>query len=287
MIAVFLAVAETGSLSAAARRLGTSQPTVSRQVREIESVLEAEVFTRRARGMDLTETGRALLQPAHEMREAASEFSLIAAGASERVSGTVRITASDFVSHHVLPPIIAEMRIREPEIAIELVASDASENLLFREADIAVRMYRPSQLEMVTRHIGDAQLGLFAAKAYLDRVGRPNSSDDLIAMDFVGFDQNPQIIEGFRTAGWNVDREFFPVRCDDNTVVWELIRAGAGLGFVHRSTALADPLVEELDFGLPIPTLPIWLTTHETLRNSPRIRRVWDVLVDGLSNAVS
>lgn len=286
MIAVFLAVAETGSLSAAARRLGSSQPTVSRQVREIEESLGTLVFVRQARGMALTETGRSLLAPAREMREAAGTFGLIAAGASDRLTGTVRITASVFVSHYVMPPIIAEMRQAEPEIDIELVASDTSDNLLFREADIAVRMYRPTQLEMVTRHIGDVELGLFGARDYLDRAGRPSGAEDLRRLDFVGYDRNPTIIEGFRSSGWEVDREFFPVRCDHNTVVWELVRAGCGLGFVQARLARADPLVEEIDLGIPIPRLPVWLTAPEALRQSPRIRRIWDLLADALSEAI-
>ena len=286
MISVFLAVAETGSLSAAARRLGSSQPTVSRQVREIEETLGETLFARQARGMSLTETGRALLAPAREMGEAAGTFGLIAAGASERLSGSVRVTASVFVAHYVLPSIVSTMREAEPEISIEVVASDASDNLLFREADIAVRMYRPTQLEMVTRHIGDVELGLFGSVAYLDRMGRPVGPDDLGRHHFVGYDRNPAIIDGFRASGWEVDRDFFPVRCDQNTVVWELVRAGCGLGFAQAKIGRMDPQVEEIALGIPIPRLPVWLTAPEALRQSPRIRRIWDLLVDGLSAAI-
>lgn len=287
MVEIFLAVAETGSLSGAARRLGSSQPTVSRQVRDIESRLGTPLFRRQARGMELSETGAELLEPARAMRDAAARFSVIAAGSGETLSGTVRITASMTASQYILPSIIADIRAAEPEIEIDLIASDAVENLLFREADIAVRMFRPEQLDVVTRHLGDVALGLFGAKSYLDRVGRPETMDHLMMLDFVGYESNSEMIDGFRAAGREVDRHFFRTRCDCHTVNWELMRAGCGLGFGVRSLGLADPTLEEVDLGLPIPSIPVWLTAHAALRQTPRIRRVWDSLTKGLEPVVS
>jgi DNA-binding transcriptional LysR family regulator len=189
-VRAFLAVAEHGSLSAAARALGTSQPTVGRQVHAMEAAAGTAMFERRARGMVLTAAGADLLEPARDMAKAAGQLALRAAGAGSAIGGTVRITASVFSSHHILPPILARVRAAEPEIAIELVASDTTENLLYREADIAVRMYRPRQLDIVTRHIGDLPLGIFGARHYLDRAGRPGSPDDLLSHQFVGYDRN-------------------------------------------------------------------------------------------------
>lgn len=287
LVQAFLAVAETGSLSAAARRLGTSQPTLGRQVRQIEQQLGAELFHRQPRGLALTDIGAALVPPATAMRDAVQRITLTAAGRQASLAGTVRITASVSTSALHLPPIIARIRALEPQIAIELVPSDDSRNLLYREADIAVRMYRPTQLDLITQHIGDMALGVFAAKTYLAARGIPRTTADLMQHDFVGYDASPAIIDGFRDAGIDVGRDFFKVRCDDNIAYWELVRAGCGIGFAQVSIGLADPLVAPLDLGLPLPVLPIWLTAHEAMRQTPRIRRVWDLLVEGLRPLVS
>jgi DNA-binding transcriptional LysR family regulator len=283
-IQVFLAVAETGSLSGAARLLGVSQPTVGRHIHAMEASGGTALFQRQARGMQLTEAGMALLPPARQMRDAAQQLQLRAAGIEDTVAGTVRITASVFASHHVLPPIIANLRRHEPDIAIELVPSDATENLLFREADIAVRMYRPTQMEVVTRKIGELPLGVFGAKAYLDRAGRPKSREDLLEHEFVGYDSNEEILRGFRAQGVDVTRDFFKTRCDQQTVYWELVRAGCGLGFAQVDTVKDDPLVEQVFADIDVPSLEVWLTTHEAVRHTPRVGRVWAMLADALTD---
>ncbi len=287
LIETFVTVAETGSLSAASRRLGCSQPTVGRQVREIETTFGAPLFRRRSNGMILTEEGMSLIEPARAMRQAAGHFSVIAAGATDTLQGNVRITASVFAAHHFLPPIVGRIRRAEPDIALDLISTDTAENLLFREADIAVRMFRPSQLDVVTQHIGDMPLGLYGAVSYLDAHGRPTDREDLVEHDFVGYDTNDRIIRGFREAGWDVDRDFFRTRCDAQAAYWELVRAGCGLGFGAMALAETDPIVEKVDLGIPIPSLPVWLTAHAALRDTPRIRRVWDMLADDLAQVLS
>jgi DNA-binding transcriptional LysR family regulator len=287
LVQAFLAVAETGSLSGAARQLGSSQPTLGRQIKTIETQLGAELFHRQARGFGLTQTGAELVAPAQSMREAVHQISLTAAGQQARLEGTVRVTASVATSVMHLPEIIARIRKAEPEIEIELVASDDSRNLLYREADIAVRMYRPTQLDLVTQHIGDIPLGVFASKSYIEEHGVPHSIEDLLNHEFVGYDTNAQILEGFNAAGFNVDRSFFKTRCDDNIAYWELVRAGCGIGFAQRDVGETDPQMVEFDLGIPLPTLPIWLTAHEAMRQTPRIRRVWQLLEEGLRPLVS
>ena len=286
LVQAYLAVAETGSLSAAARSIGMSQPTLGRHIKAIEVQLGIVLFRRHPRGFELTEMGTAVLAPARAMREAMREIAIYAAGQEGDLQGTVRITASEMVCHYVLPPVVARMRMEQPEIAVELVPTDVTENLLYREADIAVRMYRPEQLEVVARYLGDIELGLFAAKDYATRHGLPKGVEDLAEHDIVGYDRSELIVRGMRQAGFAVSREDFPVRCDDQTVYWELVRAGCGIGFGQSMVARKDPGMVEIDLGIPIPPLPVWLAAHEGLRHTPRVRKVWDMLAEALGQIV-
>ena len=213
------------------------------------------------------------------MAASAARLTLLAEGRQQTLGGTVRLTASRVVSQHVLPPLLARLRQAEPRIQIDLIASDTSENLLFREADIALRMYRPEQLDIIARHVTDLPLGLYAAKTYLDRRGRPQSLDDLLRHDFVGYDRDERILRLMRKLGAAVTRGFFVLRCDDQTVHWELVRAGCGISGMQCRTADADPLVERVLPDLPLPPLPLWLAAPQALHSNPRIRRVWDFLV--------
>ena len=287
LVQAFLAVAETGSLSAAARALGTSQPTLGRQIKNMETQLGAELFHRQPRGLALTQTGADLVGPAQAMRDAVRQITLTAAGQQARLDGTVRITASVATSAMHLPAIIAKIRKLEPQIAIELVPSDDTSNLLYREADIAVRMYRPTQLDLITQHIGDIELGIFAANDYLAEHGVPQSFTDVSQHVLVGYDTLPHIIDGFAAFGMTVDRDAFKVRCDDHIAYWELVRAGCGGGFAQAQVGRTDPDVQELMHDITIPPLPIWLTAHEAMRQTPRVRRGWDLLAEGLKPLVS
>lgn len=278
LIRSFLAVVEAGSLSAAARATGISQPTLGRHVRAAEAALGVPLFARVAQGLALTEAGQALLPAARAMQAAAAELALTARGQAAGIDGTVRITASRVVSHDILPPILARLRAEEPGIQIDLVPSDTTENLLFGDADIALRMYRPTQPDLVARQIGALPIGLYAARSYLDRRGRPVALGDLIQHDFIGQDRMDQIIRVMRGLGMEVGRSFFPVRCDDPLTYVELVRAGCGLGGILRAVGDPDPALERIDLVADLPALPVWLTAAPRLRQSPRLRRVWDAL---------
>lgn len=281
LVQAFLFVAEEGSLSGAARATSTSQPTLGRQIKSLEDGLGVPLFNRQARGLALTEEGAALLPAAKSMAEAAAQMATVAAGRESDLGGTVRITASEFVAQFILPKIIARIREVHPDVQIELHPTDKSDNLLFREADIAVRMYRPTQLEVVTKLIGVLELGFFATKDYLDRNGRPTSLEDMMRLDMIGYDASERLIRGAAEFGWTLARHDFGVRCDQQTVHGELIRAGCGIGILQTRVAQ--------DFGLeavfpefPMPGLEVWLTMHEALRNTPRVRAVWSELESGL-----
>ena len=283
LIRSFLAVAKEGSLSGAARAIGISQPTLGRHIRQTEKLLGVSLFQRVATGLQLTETGQALLQPAQDMQAAAARLGMAASARSGAMSGTVRLTASRVIAHYVMPGLIAQLRRDEPAIQIELVPSDTAENLLFGDVDIAVRMFRPTQLEIITRQIGALPLGLYAAKSYLTQRGMPTTRTALERHDFVGFDRDDRIMRVMKDVGLLVDRRFFPVRCDDQLVYINLIRAGCGIGGMLRVIGDADPDLQGIPGIVDLPVLPIWLAAATGPRRASRVARVWDVLAQGLA----
>lgn len=285
LIRSFLAVAEAGSLSAAARQTGISQPTLGRHIRALEGQLGAPLFSRTANGQALTDAADGLLPEARAMRDAAARLVLAATARQPSLSGTVRLTSSRVVAHHLLPPLLAQLRHEEPGIDIDLVASDATENLLFHEADIALRMYRPTQPDLISRHLGDLPVGIYAAPAYLDRHGRPETVEALLALDFVGFDRSELIIRMMAGVGISWERADFPLRCDDQLVHWSLVRAGCGVGGMQCGVADHDPAVERIAPFVTLPSLPLWITTAVPLSQNLRLRRVWDHLVKGLAQS--
>ncbi len=282
----FVAVAEQGSLSAAARALGGSQPTMGRHMAALQAELGVRLVERSKGGLELTPTGLELLQHARGMAGAADRLALAAAGRAEALAGTIRITASDIIATYVLPDILTALRRAEPEIEIELVASDRTENLLLREADIAVRMYRPTQADVIRQKVGELELGMFAANNYVERRGKPQNMADMRRHDVVGYDRSELIIEGMKAVGLEVDRRFFPFRCDNQVVCWRLVVAGFGIGFNQLAIGLAEPLVQQIEIeNISLPKLPIWLTAHAELKTSLRIRRVFDFLAEHLAAA--
>ena len=282
----FLAVAETGSLTAAAKLTGQSQPTLGRHIKAAETALGAELFIRGRTGFRLTEVGSTLLEPARDMSQASARLATLAAGRDTRLSGTVRITASVVVSHYLLPEIVAGLRQVEPDIEIELVPSDTTESLLYRDADIAIRMYRPTQLDIVTRKIAEQPLAIYASHGLLKRIGQPKNLNELVRLPFVGFDRSDLIIRSMQDIGLEVDRHFFGVRCDDQAAYWELVRAGCGAGAMQTVIGDQEPLVKKLDFQPGLAPLPIWLAIHESLQQTPKVKRVFSYLADQLKQRI-
>ena len=279
----FAAVIAEGSLSGAARSLGLSQPTVGRHIETLEADLGVGLFERSLTGLKPNPTALRLYEPVRKAQAALAEAGIVAAGAQEDEGGTVRLTASTMISNYVLPGIMARVRTLHPRIALESVPSDSPENLLMREADIAIRMFRPTQLELVTRHLGDIPLVPAAHEDYLARRGMPRTLDELWSHDLLGFDRSDAIIVHARKLGFPVSREQFPVRSDDQTHLWELLKAGLGIGFAQKNLALRTPGLVILPLDLSIPPLPIWLTTHRELFTSHAIRAIYDAVADGLS----
>jgi DNA-binding transcriptional LysR family regulator len=268
----FGAVVETGSLSAAARKLGLSQPTLGRHIETLEADLGIPLFERTLQGLKPTETGLRLYEPVLTAERALSEALLVAEGSSAALGGTVRITASAMISHYVLPPMLKTIRAQYPAVAIELAPSDSIENLLLREADIAVRMFRPTQLELITKVA-------CAHESYIARRGAPKTLEDLKQHDLIGLDRSELIIAGAKSIGFELSRADFIVRTDSQTGIWELLKAGLGVSFAQKRLVADTPgmvmLLPEIEFPLEV-----WLTTHRELFTSRRIRAIYDALAE-------
>ncbi|MEJ8570209.1 LysR family transcriptional regulator [Microbaculum marinum] len=281
----FLATAEEGSLSGAARVLGISQPTVGRHIAELEASLGVRLFDRTSAGLRITEVGLSLVEHAQAMRDRAESLRRVAEGRAEAIEGSVRITASEMVAVYVLPGILADLHIAEPRIKIDVVASMTPENLLLREADIALRMFRPEQNDVITRLVAEMGIGLFAHPDYLARRGRPDTVAGLSEHSLIGFDRIDVIIRGFRRVGVEIDRDVFAYRCDSQAAGWEMVRRGFGVGIGPIFLGQRDGLVQLFpELRNETLDLPIWLTAHRDLRHSRRIRFVYDFLADRLSS---
>jgi DNA-binding transcriptional LysR family regulator len=278
----FLVTAEEGSLSAAARALGMAQPTLGRQVAALEEELGVVLFERVGRGLTLTRNGLELVEHVRAMGDAAGRVSLTASGQSQAIAGTVRITATEVMSAFILPAIIARLRLDEPAIEVELVATNSLRDLRRREADIAIRTARPTDPDLIARKLGDETAELFAAHRYLDRVGELATPEALSRAEFVGFEENEPFLDGLNALGLTLSARNFPVLCGTQLVQWELVKHGAGIGVMVSRIGDAEPLVRRAAPWLPPFGYEVWLVAHRELNTSRRVRLVFDRLADEL-----
>ena len=278
----FLETAETGSLSAAARKLGLTQPTLSRQVAAIEQRMGVTLFERVGKSMVLTPTGMDLLEHARAMGAAAEALGLAATGRSQAVGGVVSVSASDAVAAMLLPPLVKQLREQEPGIAVEVIPSNALSDLLRREADIAIRHVKPEQPELIARFIREATAHFYASEAWVKTHGHPRSAEDAAHLPFVGSDRQGQYLGYLRMHGLNLSEANFSCYADHTVAHWALVQQGLGIGAMMEEIARDTPgMVRVLD-DLPHIRFPVWLVTHRELRTSRRIRVVFEALAEGL-----
>lgn len=274
----FLVTAEEGSLSAAARALGMTQPTLGRQVSALEGELGMALFERVGRGLVLTPGGRELLDHVRGMGDAASRVALSAAGQSRSIEGTIRIAAAEVTAAFLLPPIVRRLRAAQPGIEIEILSSNLPSDLLRREADIALRSFRPTEPDLVARRLRDVPVRLYATPEYLQQVGRPTSPAELARASFIGFDDTDRLIELLRGIGLELTQDNFPVRTLDQLVQWALVRQGVGIGIMLEEVGDAEGTVQRALPGLDPIGVPMWLVAHREVNSSRRVRLVFDLL---------
>ncbi|HVJ40693.1 MAG TPA: LysR family transcriptional regulator [Dongiaceae bacterium] len=284
----FLSVLRTGSLSGAARELGLTQPTIGRHISDLEAALGGVLlFTRSQQGFNPTETAEALRPHAEAMAQAAAACLRTASGAADELAGTIRLTASEIVGSEVLPPILTAFRRRYPTIEIELVLSNRIDDLLQREADIAIRMTRPSQAALVARQLGSIRLGLHAHKDYLAGAGVPTTAEALQRHSLIGFDAETPFIRRLSASGLIVSRDMFAFRSDSDLAQLAAIRAGFGIGICQTGLARRDSkLVRVLPAEFAV-DLPVWLVMHADLKAVRRIRLLVDHLASALADYIA
>ena len=195
----------------------------------------------------------------------------------------MRVAASDAIGVEVLPPILAQLHEQYPQLQIELSLSNRTEDLLQREADIAIRMVRPVQQALVARRVGVVKLGLHAPRSYLARRGAPGSLADLPSHALIGFDHESLFIRRIKRELGGLERAMFALRADSDLAQLAAIRAGFGIGVCQVNVARRDPqLVRLLPDELTV-ELETWVAMHEDLRNTRRCSVVFAALVDGLT----
>jgi len=280
----FLVTAEEGSLSAAARALGTTQPTLGRQVASLESELGVALFERGNRGLALTPSGLELLEHVREMGEAASQFSLSAQGQSDSIEGDICISATEVMAVYQLPAIIFELRQAFPGINIEVIATNSTSDLKRREADIAIRAFRPTQPDLIARKLGEYRARLYASPDYLKSLGSDLSLDDLNRAQFIGFDAEHQLLKELNKQGLQLSVDNFSVLTESHIVHWELVKQGVGIGIMVETVGDNEKQVVRVFPELAPYTGVLWLVAHRELRTNRRIKAVYDFLAEALAD---
>lgn len=282
-IRAFLATVEHGSLSAAARALGQTQPTLSRQISILEETLELTLFERGTRVMQLTDAGTELLSHVRTMADSAAQISRVATGQSQAVEGTVRITSSDAMAAYALPPCVISLRRLHPGISVELVPSNEVSDLTRRDADIAIRHARPEKPDLIAKRLMDLEISLFASKSYLDELGPVEKLEDFSHANFIGYEHPERLVPQISAMGIPVTRDNFGITTTSGSSTYELVRDGAGIAFLPTVVAEGRLGLNRILPDAPTFSMPTWLVTHREIQTSRRIRLTFDHLAEELA----
>jgi DNA-binding transcriptional LysR family regulator len=280
----FLDVVRDGSLSAAARRLGLTQPTVGRHIGALERAVGASLFTRSQRGLLPTQAALDLVPHAEAMAAAEAAFRRAASGGAGKVGGSVRVTASEIMACEVLPPVLARFCAAHPAIEVELAVSNSVQDLLRRDADIAVRTRRPQQQAVIAKRIGARGIGLYAHRAYIRARGLPKTLEELSGHRLIGFDRDATSFGSVGASGTAFPREMFSFRTDSDPAQLAALRAGVGIGGCQDAIAAGDRNLVPVLSGVVAFKVEIWIAMHEDLRATKRVRLMFDHLARALSS---
>jgi DNA-binding transcriptional LysR family regulator len=276
----FVAVARCGSLSKAANELGTSQPTLSRHMAALEQKLGITLFDRSTQGLKITENGAKLLDSSEAMEQAANRFSRLASGAILSLSGDIRISANEVIGQYYLPSVLSRFNQRYPQVTVEVDISNTVASLNKRDADIALRMFRPTQPGLVAKRLKDIELQMTASKDYLALHGEPTSLEQLTEHAIIGFDRDQQMEKGLSEMGLVYSQLNISNKTDFLPLQIELARSGAGITLTHQPIIEKCTQLQQILPQVPIPSLEFWLVCHADVQHNRKIRAMMDFLAE-------
>lgn len=277
----FLQIAQSGSLNQAAEKLGVSQPTLSRHLQALEKQLGQSLFDRSTQGLTPTRFGQSLLEEAEVMRASAQRLERQAAGQDQALTGRVRLSANEPIALYYLPKILPQFMDANPQLSLEIEVTNKASSLDKRDADIAIRMFPPQQLDLIARHLFDIPLGFFASADYFTKHGNPETITELFQHRVIGYDRDKQFEQGAAQLGWNLQNEDFYFRTDCMPLHIEMARQGGGIVATHQEVAESFGLVPVMA-DLKLPKLPIYLCCHRDVKHNRRIRLLMDFLAEHL-----
>jgi DNA-binding transcriptional LysR family regulator len=278
----FLAIYETGTLTEAARRLNTTQPSMGRHLRELEELLAETLFVRLPGKLKPNERAHALFEATLPMHQAVRDAARIFTDNHERIVGVVRLAVSEAYGYYVVPRLLAPLLREQPELEIELAVSNRSDNLLRRDADIAVRHFRPQQDDLIARKVGETEFGLFAHEDYIARFGEPTSFTPPEGAVLAGFDREPMPLAQVLRGPVPDSPLRFRWRSDSMMSLHAAVECGAAIGMYFVDIAAERPGLRRVLADRVGLKQEVWLCAHNELRRSRRMRYVWDELGEAL-----
>jgi len=279
----FLAVAEEGSLSAAAAALKLTQPTITRQLAALEEDLKVMLLERTGRTVSLTPAGLDLLEHVRAMAEGANMMSLAASGQSQDIEGKVRVTASEMIAVYLLPDILDRLSQMAPDLQLEIAADNSVRDLLLREADIAIRHMRPEQPNLIAKLVCDHTMRFYAVEDYITRYGPPQQTGDMSAHQFVSFGDFERIVGYLKLVRLDLSQRNFRYASNSQLVEWEIARKGHAIAIMNDNIAAKFPEFQPVLTEIEPFSIPVWLVAHRELQTSRRIRLVFDILADAMA----
>lgn len=276
---IFLAVVQEGSLTAAARILGMSQPTVGRHIKSLEQSLGYPLFVRAPDGLIPSDAALGLVPYVRALSDAAGSLTRAASTQPGKFDGVVRISSSEVIAVEVLPSLLQHVRTQWSGLEIEISVSNSEADILRGAADLAIRMTRPKQAGLLARRCGVSELGLFGHPDYFAEHVLPTNRVQLLKHPLIGFDEPRPYTRTFAVEGVPIERRELSVRSDSDMAQLAAIRAGLGIDVCHA--VLATGLTRVMA-GAFSPTVEAWLVMHEDMKSSTRLKTVFDALGDGL-----